>query len=406
MGLWSKEQLRAFIKENNLVTAQDVQNALKDLFAETLQEMLEAEMDTHLGYEKHDVQNKQTSNSRNGKSKKKITSEYGEQEIAVPRDRLGEFEPVVVRKHQSNVTGIEDQIIALYAKGVSTREIQDHLHNLYGIDVSPTMISNVTNKIVPLIKEWQSRPLQAVYAVVFLDAIHFKVKQDGAIVNKAAYMVIGIDLDGNKDVLGMWIGENESAKFWLSVLNDLKNRGVQDILITCVDNLTGFSQAITACYPKTEIQKCIIHQIRNSTRYVSYKDLKKVTADLKPIYKAATEEMALVELDRFEETWGAKYPLIIRSWRTNWDELATFFKYPPEIRKLIYTTNMIESYHRQLRKVTKGKSIFPTDEALLKMLYLVTMDVTRKWTGRVQNWGQMLLQLSVFFPERIGQHLP
>ncbi|RUS45407.1 IS256 family transposase [Cohnella sp. AR92] len=406
MGLWSKEQLRSFIKENNLVTAQDAQNALKDLFAETLQEMLEAEMDTHLGYEKHDMQNKQTSNSRNGKSKKKIMSEYGEQEIAVPRDRLGEFDPVVVRKHQSNVTGIEDQIIALYAKGVSTREIQDHLNNLYGIDVSPTMISNVTNKIVPIIKEWQNRPLQTVYAVVFLDAIHFKVKQDGAIVNKAAYMVIGIDLDGNKDVLGMWIGENESAKFWLAVLNDLKNRGVQDILITCVDNLSGFSQAIAACYPKTEIQKCIIHQIRNSTRYVSYKDLKKVTADLKPIYKAVSEEMALVELDRFEETWGTKYPLIVRSWRTNWDELATFFKYPPEIRKLIYTTNMIESYHRQLRKVTKGKSIFPTDEALLKMLYLVTMDVTRKWTGRVQNWGQMLLQLSVFFPERIGQHLP
>ncbi|MGG1601019.1 IS256 family transposase, partial [Paenibacillus naphthalenovorans] len=312
------------MKENKLVTAQDAQNALKDLFAETLQEMLEAEMETHLGYEKHDVKNKQTTNSRNGKSKKKITSEYGDQEIAVPRDRLGEFEPLVVKKHQSNVTGIEDQIIALYAKGVSTREIQDHLQNLYGIDVSPTMISNVTNKIVPLIKEWQNRPLQSVYAVVFLDAIHFKVKQDGAIVNKAAYMVIGIDLDGNKDVLGMWIGENESAKFWLSVLNDLKNRGVQDILITCVDNLTGFSQAIAACYPKTEIQKCIIHQIRNSTRYVSYKDLKKVTADLKPIYKAATEEMALVELDRFEETWGAKYPLIIRSWRSNWDELATF----------------------------------------------------------------------------------
>jgi putative transposase len=406
MGLWTKEQLRAFIKENKLVTAQDAQNALKDLFAETLQEMLEAEMDTHLGYAKHDVQNKQTANSRNGKSKKTITSEYGEQEISVPRDRLSDFEPIVVKKNQSSVTGIEDQIIALYAKGVSTREIQDHLQNLYGIDVSPTMISNVTNKIIPLIKEWQNRPLQGVYAVVFLDAIHFKVKQDGAIVNKAAYMVIGIDLDGNKDVLGMWIGENESAKFWLSVLNDLKNRGVQDILITCVDNLTGFSQAITACYPKTEIQKCIIHQIRNSTRYVSYKDLKMVTADLKPIYKAATEEMALLELDRFEETWGAKYPLIIRSWRSNWDELATFFKYPPEIRKLIYTTNMIESYHRQLRKVTKGKSIFPTDEALLKMLYLVTMDVTRKWTGRVQNWGQMLLQLSVFYPERIGQHLP
>jgi putative transposase len=405
MGLWTKEQLRAFIKENKLVTAQDAQNALKDLFAETIQEMLEAEMDTHLGYEKHETKAKVTSNSRNGKSKKTVVSEYGEQEILVPRDRLSEFEPLVVKKHQSNVTGIEDQIVALYAKGVSTREIQDHLQNLYGIEVSPTLISNVTNKLLPLIKEWQNRPLQGVYAVVFLDAIHFKVKQDGAIVNKAAYMVIGIDLDGNKDVLGMWIGENESAKFWLSVLNELKNRGVQDILITCVDNLTGFTQAISACYPNTEIQKCVIHQIRNSTRYVSYKDLKKVTADLKPIYKAATEDLALLELDRFEETWGAKYPLIIRSWRNNWSEISTFYKYPPEIRKLIYTTNMIESYHRQLRKVTKGKSIFPTDEALLKMLYLATMDVIRKWTGRVQNWGQILLQLSVFFPDRIGQHL-
>jgi len=290
-------------------------------------------------------------------------------------------------------------------KVVSTRDIQDLLQQLYGIEVSPTLISNVTNKIMPMVKKWQNRPLQSVYAVVFMDAIHFKVKQDGALVNNAAYMVIGIDLDGNKDVLGILIGENESSKFWLSVLNDLKNRGVQDILIACVDNLSGFSQAIAACYPQTEIQKCIIHQIRNSTRYVSYKDLKKVTADLKPIYKAVTEDAARVELDRFEEVWGTKYPLIIRSWRTNWDELSTFFKYPPEIRKLIYTTNMIESYHRQLRKVTKGKSIFPTDESLLKMLYLVTMDVTRKWTGRVQNWGQMLLQLSVYFPDRVGQHL-
>lgn len=378
MGLWTKEQLRAFIKENKLVTAQDAQNALKDLFAETIQEMLEAELDTHLGYEKHEVKAKTTPNSRNGKSKKTVVSEYGEQEILVPRDRLGEFEPVVVQKHQKNVTGIE---------------------------VSPTLISNVTNKIVPLIKEWQNRPLQGVYAVVYMDAIHFKVKQDGAIVNKAAYMVIGIDLDGNKDVLGMWIRENESSKFWLSVLNDLRNRGVQDILIICVDNLHGFSEAIAACYPKTEIQKCIIHQIRNSTRYVSYKDLKKVTADLKPIYKATTEEGALLELDRFEEVWGTKYPLIVRSWRNNWEELSTFFKYPPEIRKLIYTTNMIESYHRQLRKVTKGKSIFPTDEALLKMLYLATMDVTRKWTGRVQNWDRCYSQLSVFFPDRISNYL-
>lgn len=305
----SKEQLRQFIKENKLKSAQDVQNALKDLFAETLQEMLEAELDDNLGYAKNDTQNKQTSNRRNGHSKKTIRSEYGEIDIEVPRDREGDFEPLVVKKHQKNVTGIEDQILALYAKGVSTRDIQDHLQQLYGVEVSPTLISNVTNKIMPLIKEWQNRPLQQIYAVVFLDAIHFKVKQDGQIVNKAAYMAIGIDLDGQKDVLGIWVGENESAKFWLNVLNELKNRGVQDILICSVDNLKGFTEAISACFPETEIQKCVIHQIRNSVRYVSYKDLKKVTAALKPIYTAPTEEAALEALDQFEATWGSKYPL-------------------------------------------------------------------------------------------------
>lgn len=322
-------------------------------------------------------------------------------DLTIPRDRLGEFEPAIVKKHQRHVTGIEDQIVSMYAKGMSTRDIQDHLHNLYGLEVSPTLISNVTAKLLPLIKEWQNRPLQSVYSVVFMDAIHFKVKQDGQIISKAAYMVIGIDLEGYKDVLGIWIGENESAKFWLHVLTDLKNRGVQDILIICVDNLKGFSEAIAASYPQTEVQKCIIHQIRNSIKYVSYKDLKKITTALRPIYTAPTEEAALLELDQFEETWGKQYPLIVRSWRSNWDELATFFKYSPELRKLIYTTNMIESYHRQLRKVTKGKSIFPTDESLLKMLYLATMDVIRKWTGRVQNWGQILLQLTVHFPERV-----
>ncbi|WP_278342162.1 IS256 family transposase [Parageobacillus thermoglucosidasius] len=386
-------------------SVEDVQSALKELFAETLQEMLEAELETSLGYAKHDVKNKQTTNSRNGYSKKTVRSEYGDITLKVPRDREGEFEPVIVKKNQSNVTGIEDQIIAMYAKGVSTRDIQDHLQQLYGIEVSPAFISNVTNKIVPLIKEWQNRPLQAVYAIVFLDAIHFKVKQDGTIVNKAAYMAIGIDLEGHKDVLGIWIGENESAKFWLHVLNELRNRGVQDILITCVDNLNGFSEAIAACYPKTEVQKCIIHQIRNSIKYVSYKDVKKITSALQPIYKAPTEEAALDELEQFEKTWGGKYPLIVRSWRNNWDELATFFKYSPEIRKLIYTTNIIESYHRQLRKVTKGKAVFPTDEALLKMLYLSTMDVLRKWTARVQNWGQILLQLMVHFPARVQLYL-
>jgi len=322
--LFSREIMREFIKQNNIVTTEDAQKAVKELFADTLQQLLEAEMDHTLGYEKNDTENKETTNRRNGHSQKNVRSDYGEFELEVPRDREGEFEPVIVKKHQKNVTGIEDQILALYAKGVSTREIQDHLQQLYGIDVSPTLISNVTNKIMPLIKEWQNRPLQSIYAVVFLDAIHFNVKQEGQIAKKAAYMAIGIDLDGNKDVLGMWIGENESAKFWLSVLNELRNRGVQDILITSVDNLTGFTEAIGACYPDAEVQKCIVHQVRNSIRYVSYKDVKKITAALKPIYTAPSEPAALEELEKFETVWGAKYPLIVRSWRNNWAEIATF----------------------------------------------------------------------------------
>lgn len=403
--LVSRAEIKQFIKENELRTVEDIQDVLKELFAETLQEMLEAELDTTLGYTKNDSKNKQTTNRRNGHSPKSVRSEYGEIEIQVPRDREGEHDPLIVKKHQTNVTGIEEQVLALYAKGVSTREIQDHLQRLYGLEVSPTLISNITNKIMPMVKEWQNRPLQKIYAIIFLDAIHFKVKQDGQIVNKAAYMVIGIDLDGNKDVLGIWIGENESAKFWLSVLNELRNRGVQDILIVSVDNLTGFSEAISACYPDAEIQKCIVHQVRNSIRYVSYKDVKKITAALKPIYTASSETAACEELNQFEAVWGDKYPLIVRSWRNNWAEISTFFKYPPEIRKIIYTTNMIESYHRQLRKVTKGKSIFPTDDALLKMLYMATQDVLRKWTGRVQNWGQILLQISIFFPDKVKAHL-
>ena len=405
MGIFTKEQLRELIRERNLVTADDVENMLKDMFGETLQEMLEAELDTELGYPKNGNKPDGNTNRRNGHSSKKVRSSYGELDLTTPRDREGEFEPIIIRKNQKEVPGIEEQIIALYAKGVSVRDIQAHLNQLYGIEVSPTLISNVTNRIMPLIRDWQSRPLQNVYAAVFLDAIHFKVKQEGHIVNKAAYMAIGIDLDGCKDVLGMWIGEHETSKFWLTVLNELKNRGVEDILICCVDNLTGFSDAISACFPDTEIQKCIVHQIRNSIRYVSYKDTKKLLSDLKPVYTAPSEQAGLDALADFEALWGAKYPLVVQSWRNNWPELATFFKYPPELRKIIYTTNMIESYHRQLRKVTKGKSVFPSDEALLKMLYLVTQDVMLKWTGRIHNWGQILLQLSVFFPNKVKSHL-
>ncbi len=325
MGLLSKEQLRELIKEKQLVTADDVHNMLKEMFAETLQEMLEAELDTELGYKKNGLVPDGSGNRRNGHTKKEVRTQYGEIELSVPRDREGDFEPTVVKKHQKEVTGIEEQILALYAKGVSVRDIQSHLNQLYGIEVSPTLISNVTNRIMPLIKEWQSRPLQKTYSVVFLDAIHYKVKQEGHIVNKAVYMVIGTDLDGCKDVLGMYIGEHETSKFWLTVLNELKNRGVEDILICCVDNLTGFSEAITACFPQTEIQKCIVHQIRNSIRYVSYKDTKKLLSGLKPVYTAVSEAAALAALDDFEKEWGQKYPLVIQSWRRNWGEIATFW---------------------------------------------------------------------------------
>ena len=285
------------------------------------------------------------------------------------------------------------------------RDILNHLNRLYGAEVSPTLISNVTNRIMPLIREWQSRLLQKTYAVLFLDDIHYKVKQEGHIVNKAVYMVIGVDLDGYKDVLGRYIGEYETSKFWLTVLNELKNRGVEGILICCVDKLTGFSDAILAYFPQTEIQKYIVHQIRNFIRYASYKGAKKPLAGLKPIYTALSEEAALEMLEGFDAAWGQRYPLLVQSWQRNWAELATVFKYPPEIRKPIYTSNMIESYHRQLRKVTKDKAVFPNDEALLKMLYLVTQDVMLKWTSRIHNWAQILLQLSVFFPDRVNSFL-
>jgi transposase-like protein len=405
MGILTEDQIKELIKEKNLKTAADVQDVLKEMFGETLQKMLEAELDNELGYSKYDYRNKNTDNSRNGHSKKRVRTKLGDVELDVPRDRNSEFEPVAVKKHQKDVSGIEDQVISMYAKGMTVRDIQAHLQSIYGIDASPTLISNITDKIVPVIREWQNRPLQEIYTMVFLDAIHYKVRQDGQVINKAAYMVIGIDLDGQKDVLGIWIGENESAKFWLKVLNELKNRGIKDILIISVDNLSGISEAITACFPQTQIQKCIVHQIRNSTKYVSYKDLKQFTSDLKPIYRAATEETGLELLDEFEEKWGSKYPLSIKSWRKNWAEIATFFKYPQEIRKIIYTTNIIEGYHRQLRKVSKSKSVFPCDEALMKTLYLATIDFTKKWTGRIQNWGMILAQFSIFFEDRLAAHL-
>jgi transposase-like protein len=291
----------------------------------------------------------------------------------------------------------------MYAKGMTTGDIETHIRDIYGIEVSDTTVSRITDKILPIAKEWQQRPLETVYAVVFLDAIHYHVRSEGQIVKKAVYIAIGINLDGKKDVLGMWVGENESAKFWASVLNSMKNRGVQDIFIACTDNLTGFSAAIEAVFPKTEIQNCIIHQLRNSSKYVSYKDLKALMADLKEVYAAVDEQAALAALDAFAEHWDKKYPKISRSWRENWPNLSTYFKYPQEVRRLIYTTNTIEGFNRQLRKVTKAKSVFPTDDSLLKMLYLAMMDITKKWTGRRQDWSVIYAQLVIFFADRIPE---
>ena len=382
--------------------AQDVQNMLKDLLGETLQDMLESEMDEHLGYSKYDYRNKETEDSRNGYSAKTVTSSMGPIELDIPRDRNGEFEPQIVKKHQTDISTIEDQVLSMYAKGMTTRDISKHLQDVYGVDASAEMISHMTDRILPIAREWQNRPLERKYAIVYMDAVHFNVREDNRTVKKAVYVAIGIRVTGQKEVLGMWIGGNESAKYWLGVLNAIKNRGTEDIMIVSVDGLTGFVDAIQAVFPKAEVQRCIVHQIRYSTKFISYKDRKEFVKDLKLVYKADTEEMAVVALDALEDKWGAKYPASVTSWRNNWPQLSVYFKYPPEIRRLIYTTNAIENFNRQLRKVTKAKSVFPTDDALFKILYLAMSEATEKWTGKAWDWGQTLDQLYIYFEGRIS----
>ena len=331
-----------------------------------LENSLEGELEEELGYTKYDYKNKATDNSRNGTSPKKVRSSYVEINLNVPCAHKGDFEPEFAKKQQTSISGgIEKKILSMYAKGMTTSDIETHIRDIYGLSVSDSTISRITDKILPLVKEWQSRPLESVYAVVFMDAIHFHVRSEGQIIKKAVLCIaIGINMEGTREVLGMWIGENESAKFWLSVLNGLKNRGLKDILIACVDGLSGFPCAIKAAYPKTEIQQCIIHQIRNSTKYVSYKDIKVLMSDLKEVYAAVDEQTALDSLERFSDKWDAKYPKISRSWKEHWANLSTYFKYPLEVRTLIYTTNTIEGFNRQLRKVTKFKTVFPTDDSL------------------------------------------
>lgn len=396
-----RKELMTLLESAGITDIAGVQALYREMVGTVLENGLEGELDEELGYSKYDYRNKESDNCRNGHSEKAVRSSFGEIALSVPRDRKGEFEPQMVRKHQTSLSGdIEEKILSMYAKGMSTSDIEAHIRDIYGLSVSDSTVSRVTDKILPVVKEWQMRPLKSVYAVVFLDAIHFHVRSEGQIVKKAVYIAIGLQMDGIRDVLGMWVGENESAKFWLSILNSLRNRGVQDILIACVDGLTGFTNAIEAIFPETEIQQCIIHQIRNTTRFISHKDIKKLMADLKLVYAAVDEQTALYELDQFEEKWQSKYPKIARSWRSNWANLSTYFKYPQEVRTLIYTTNAIENFNRQLRKVTKSKSVFPTDDSLLKMLYLAMVDITRKWTGRRRDWGIIHSQLEIYFGDR------
>jgi transposase-like protein len=395
----SKDLLREYIKEQKFSNANEILAGLKEMFRDVLQESLEAEMDESLGYGKYDSIEKTNDNSRNGYSKKTVKTELGPVQLNIPRDRNGDFEPKIVPKHQRSVSGIEDKILGLYAAGMTTRDISEQIRELYGVDVSAETVSNITNRILPLVSEWQNRPLESSYSFIFMDAIHYKVREDKQIIVKAAYVVIGVNLDGQKEVLGIWIGANESSKFWLSVLNDLKNRGVENVLIFCVDGLNGFKEAIGATFPFAKIQRCIIHQIRSSMKYIPYKDRKAFVSDLKGIYKAVNEEVAMDNLLSLKDKWSNKYPNAVKSWEDNWDNLSTFFAFPDNIRKIIYTTNTIESLNSQFRKVTKTKLIFPNDESLLKMLYLAVERIAKKWTRNYPDWDLVINQLNIVFSD-------
>ena len=397
-----REKIRELLEMAGVSGMDDIQQLFRETIAEFMENGLDSELDEHLGYDRYDTKEKTTDDSRNGHSSKTLRTSFGDTTIQIPRDRKGEFDPVILRKNQTSISqDVEAKIISMYAKGMTTADIGDHIRDIYGIEVSGSTVSRITDKILPEAKEWQQRPLESVYAVMFMDAIHYHVRSEGQIVKKPVYIAIGIDLSGKKDVLGMWVGENESAKYWATVLNSLHNRGVEDIFIVYTDNLTGFSNAIEAVFPKTDIQNCIIHQLRNSSKYVSYKDLKALMADLKQVYAAVDEPAAEEALNRFAERWDKKYPKISAFWRANWANLSTYFKFPEELRRLIYTTNAIEGFNRQLRKVTKSKAVFPTDDSQFKMLYLAMLDITKKWTGRRQDWSVIHAQLAVYYADRM-----
>jgi len=374
---------------------------VKALTSRILNKALEAEMDNHLGYQKHSSSGNLSGNNRNGYSTKKVLTQDQETEISIPRDRKGSFEPVIVPKYEKRLPIFNEQIIALYSSGMTVRDIQSHLQEIYGVEVSPELVSRVTDSILTDVREWRNRPLSEIYPVVYLDALRVNSRESGKNQNKALYIALGINMEGHKEVLGFYLSETEGAKFWMGVLTDLKNRGVEDIFIACMDGLTGFPDAVRAVFPKTKIQLCIVHMVRNSTKFVSYKDLKAICKDLKKIYTASTEEEALMSLDDFGEAWNSKYPMIHKSWEAHWDDLNEFFSYPEEIRRVIYTTNAIESLNFSLRKITKNRAAFPTDESIYKIMYLAINKVSKKWTMPIRNWGVALNQFSIMFEGRV-----
>lgn len=374
---------------------------IKRLTKTLIENMLEEEMSQHLGYDKYDGESKATQNSRNGKSTKKVRSSSGEIELLIPRDREGEFEPQVVKKHQRDISAFDDKIISMYAKGMTVRNIQEHILDIYGVEVSPTFISSVTDKVMGLAKEWQARPLQDIYTIVYFDAIHYKVKEDGKIVSKAVYTSLAIDTNGVKEVLGLWVGESEGATFWLNICAELKSRGVKDIFIACVDGLKGLPDAINAIFPKTQVQLCVVHMIRNSMRFIPEKHSREYLRELKMVYTAPSEEIGKGYLKDLEEKWGKKYPAAVTPWINHWTNVSPFFGYPPELRKIIYTTNSVEALHRGFRKITKSKAVFPTDDSLLKQLFLVVRDISKKWTKEVHNWRTCFAYFAVAFQDRL-----
>ncbi|MGH1352546.1 MAG: IS256 family transposase [Methyloligellaceae bacterium] len=402
-----KTKMQALAEElaKDLKTPEDLSAFSAMLTKLTVEAALKGEMSHHLGYEPHEAKGRNSGNSRNGYSSKTLKGDHGEVEINTPRDRDGSFEPQIIPKRQTRITGMDDQILSLYARGMSTRDIVDAFQEMYGADISPGLISQVTNAVMDEVKQWQSRPLDSVYPIVFLDCIVIKIRQDKRVINKSVFLALGVNIEGQKDLLGLWLAENEGSKFWLQVLTELQNRGVEQILIACVDGLTGFPDAIAAAYPHAKIQLCIVHMVRNSLKYVPWKDYKAVTADLKKIYKSATEEEALAELEQFAEKWDEKYPQISKTWHRHWPNLITIFNSPEDIRKAIYTTNAVESLNSVIRKAIKTRKLFPNDDAAVKLVYLAIKVASKKWTMPIRNWKSALNRFIIEFDEQLKDYI-